>query len=196
MAFVTLLLLGALIPQQGVFAADGKAVPEEKVIALIQELQASDDLVVAWETLSVEEQDAVTAYVTPTTIRSNVYTEDAPSLNGVNPCTTRRADVAAYNGVGSYRTWSYYNEITWCHDGTSVIASSTRVWGDVGNLSVGWSYDGEQSSSTTPLPGVPRAEHFSQGKFSLCLPLCVTGDYPWLKSYLWADGRFEFERGF
>lgn len=118
---------------------------------------------------------------------------------GDEACRAHTAKASGFSLAGR-KLWTYFQWVRFCYTGSpwieggrigKVTTISRERWGEV--YALGWDYDPMGATLWRSEDGY-EARVWSQGKFRLCGPFCVQTQTPWIRHYLFGNGRIGIKR--
>jgi hypothetical protein len=119
---------------------------------------------------------------------------------GDEACRSHTASISGYSVAGR-KLWTYFQWVRFCYTGSPwieggrigrVTTISRNRWGET--YALGWDYD-PMGATVWRSDDRYEARVWSQGKFRLCGPFCVQTKTPWIRHYLFGNGRIGVKRG-
>lgn len=153
-----------------------------------ERLMAVDDPTIAMAALTAGEERAYrefirSRYTTSSQSLRAVAARDVPGLN-TSELSTQAAQCWVWtwqednHGGWGYVTWSYFQELYWCDNGSYITTTEMRRWGEV--YTPGWQFTGHTELYQSGGRYYTSWNSYTQGEFAACTPGCFAWKYPWL----------------
>ena len=213
----------AFAAAQGVAEADEPDYTDAKVVvALLNKLEASDDMKADFLALPVAAQQAVVnALVNDVQVatkvsrdvvgsgQSSTAGEGVSGASAGDDCHSKHASRYAYAIKKSIKIWKYTSKTYWCYDGTEItndphFTTSGKIYG---LAKLFWDYEGDHKTSQSGGEGDSTASDYAEGHFTLDLAdisvevkkqVTISGSldlnwYPSIWKYINGDGSWKHE---
>jgi hypothetical protein len=127
-------------------------------------------------------------------------TTRAVTIGDTASCRENTAKTSGFSLAGR-KLWTYFQWVRFCYTGSpwieggrigKVTTIARNRWGET--YALGWDYDPMGATIWRSDDGY-EARVWSQGKFRLCGPFCVQTKTPWIRHYLFGNGRIGIKRG-
>jgi hypothetical protein len=167
---------------------------------LYDRLLASGDPAATWASWSKAQRAAVRDCCLDVakvrTVGGVTPTEAATATAAAVTCWERWQGATAYGLLGN-RLWSWRMSVEWCGDGSRIVWSTARRWGET--YAPFWSWREVSFDRTVALWALPqRVTMFAQAEFKLCAFAdigCIGYRYPWIEGRFWATGSWRWAIG-
>lgn len=178
-------------------ATGNKGAPAGNAAGVASILQGLSDGGTSWSDLTPEQQKQVMETLSTATVSTEVVDSgSAPKLDGASPEACRWARIYRYyNNALGQRLFTYYQQVDWCYNGSTITSISRTRWPEVSMLF--WEFKGHIGNTTSGGTGSTFYRAWTQGSFALCVPyvLCAQFKYPWLDMTVRGNGTYSYSTG-